>query len=248
MAQPWDFHGYFSHSDHLAQPEKVKSDHLFFVPDPRCGAEFTGRRAHCDHLLLSRTIFVHRKTAETEAESSAAAIQLFCHFCGQKWVWASARKNAFGCRLRKAERFACPTSQVGEFWPGGLGDSWQGWRSFRLCLRTAFGGCSVPDHRRSESQKKRCWFPATTSHFLFVNKSWRLVRQDGYRQQSLTFRTGRHTAVPGPRQVSVPSFPAPRPHSGSQEPNTGPLFCLSNFWERFFLLFIATQSLRCHLG
>jgi hypothetical protein len=25
MAQPWDFYGYFSHSDHLSQPEKGKA-------------------------------------------------------------------------------------------------------------------------------------------------------------------------------------------------------------------------------
>jgi hypothetical protein len=109
-----DFRGYFSHSDHLAQPEKVKSDHLFFVSDPRCGAVFSGWRSKSDHLPLSCTIFVHRKTVETEAESPAAAIRLFCHFCGQKRVWASARKNAFGCRLRKAKCSACYNGEGAE--------------------------------------------------------------------------------------------------------------------------------------
>jgi hypothetical protein len=43
-----------------------------------------------------------------------------------------------------------------------------------------------------------------------------LVRQDGYRQQSLTFRTRRRTAVPGSQRVFVPSGLSSMAYGGSQ--------------------------------
>jgi hypothetical protein len=59
-AQPWGFHRKVYHVDHLTQPDGVKSDHLAFFPDPRCGAVFNGKRAQSDHLPLSCTVFVPR--------------------------------------------------------------------------------------------------------------------------------------------------------------------------------------------
>jgi hypothetical protein len=106
-------------------------------------------------------------------------------------------------------------------------------------------GCVVPGFRRFESQRKKRCFSSTTSHFLFVNKSWRLVRQDGYRRQSLTFRTRRRTAVPGSRRVSVTLWLFSEATQRLTRAKHGVLFCHSSFWERSFLLFIATQSLHC---
>ncbi len=41
--------------DHLPPHQGVQTDHLRRSPDPRCGAVFSGRWAHSDHLPLSRT-------------------------------------------------------------------------------------------------------------------------------------------------------------------------------------------------
>jgi len=44
-------------SDHLPQPEGGKTDHLWKVPDPLCGAVWFGRGRQSDPRLLSRTFF-----------------------------------------------------------------------------------------------------------------------------------------------------------------------------------------------